>query len=293
MSIKKCAVALGIFDGVHLGHRAVLDLALEQEKNGLTPAVFTFSPSAVLRKTSGHYGYIYNWSQKFRILQRLGFSGENIHFVDFEDVCGLTGEEFCEKILKNRFLNAEAVCCGNDFRFGRDASCGIEDLRRFGKNCGFEVHTADDVKIDGITVSSSEIRQLLLGGGIEKAERLLGMPYRISGKVVHGNEIGRTIDFPTINQEYTDGQLVPEFGVYQTVTVVDGVKYSSVTNVGVKPTIGGERKPLAETHILDFAGDLYDQYIEVEFCKFIRPEMKFSSVEELKIQIARDISESV
>lgn len=293
MSIKKCAVALGIFDGVHLGHRAVLDLALEQKKNGLTPAVFTFSPSAVLRKTSGHDGYIYNWSQKFRILQRLGFSGENIHFVDFEDVCGLTGEEFCERILKNRFLNAEAVCCGNDFRFGRNASCGIVDLRRFGESCGFEVYTADDVKIDGIMVSSGEIRQQLLNGGVENAERLLGMPYRISGKVVHGNEIGRTIDFPTINQEYDDRQLVPQFGVYRTVTVVDGIRYGSVTNVGVKPTIGGERKPLAETHILDFSGDLYGQYIDVEFCKFIRPEMKFSSVEELKIQIARDISESV
>ncbi len=293
MCIKRCAVALGIFDGVHLGHRAVLDLALEQKKNGLTPAVFSFSPSAVLRKTSGQDGYIYNWTQKFYILENLGFSGENIHFVNFEEVCGLTGEEFCENILKNRFLNAEVVCCGNDFRFGKDASCGVEDLRRFGKKYGFEVHTADDVKIDGITVSSGEIRQLLLNGGIERADRLLGTPYRILGKVVHGKEIGRKINFPTINQEYSDGQLVPKYGVYQTVTDVDGVKYKSITNVGVKPTIEGERKPLAETHILDFDGDLYNEYIEVEFCKFIRPEMKFSSVEELKKQISKDVSDSV
>ena len=286
--MEKSAVALGLFDGVHLGHRAVLDLALEQKKNGLTPTVFTFSPSAVLRKTSGHDGYIYNHIHKYNILTEYGFSG-NIYSAEFEKVCGLTGEEFAENILENYF-NAEIVCCGNDFRFGKNASCNVEDLRRFGKKYGFEVHTADNVKIDGITVSSGEIRQLILNGKIEKANRLLGMPYRVSGNVVHGNEIGRTINFPTINQEYSDGQLVPEYGVYKTVTDVDGVKYKSITNVGVKPTIRGERKPLAETHILNFSGDLYNKYIEVEFCRFIRPEMKFPSVEELKNQISKDIS---
>lgn len=286
--MEKSAVALGLFDGVHLGHRAVLDLALEQKKNGLTPTVFTFSPSAVLRKTSGHDGYIYNHIHKYNILTEYGFSG-NIYSAEFEKVCGLTGEEFAENILENYF-NAEIVCCGNDFRFGKNASCNVEDLGHFGKKYGFEVHTADNVKIDGITVSSGEIRQLILNGKIEKANRLLGMPYRVSGNVVHGNEIGRTINFPTINQEYSDGQLVPEYGVYKTVTDVDGVKYKSITNVGVKPTIRGERKPLAETHILNFSGDLYNKYIEVEFCRFIRPEMKFSSVEELKNQISKDIS---
>lgn len=289
MEKRKSAVALGLFDGVHLGHRAVLNLALEQEKNGLQPAVFTFSPSAVLRKTSGRDGYIYDYTQKFHTLKNLGFSGHNIHFVDFEEVCGLNGEEFCENILKNRFLNAEIVCCGNDFRFGKNASCGVEELRDFGEKYGFEVHTADDIKINGIAVSSGEIRCLLINGGLEKANRLLGMPYRISGKVIHGNEIGRTINFPTINQEYHDGQLVLKYGVYQTVTDVDGIKYRSITNIGVKPTIKGERKPLAETHILGFSGDLYNEYVNVEFFKFIRPEQKFDSVDELKMQIAKDM----
>lgn len=293
MCIKRCAVALGIFDGVHLGHRAVLDLALGQKKNGLTSAVFTFSPSAVLRKTSGRDGYIYNWSQKFHTLQNLGFSGENIHFVNLEEVCGFTGEEFCEKILKNRFLNAEAVCCGNDFRFGKDASCGVDDLRRFGEIYGFEVHTADDVKIDGITVSSGEIRQLLLNGGIEKADRLLGMPYRISGEVVHGRQIGRTLDFPTVNQLFSEGQLVPAFGVYASSAVIDGKCYDSVTNIGVKPTVGAESAPLAETHIIGFSGDIYGRFIDVELRKFLRPEVKFNSLDELKAQIAKDVSDSI
>jgi len=293
MCIKKCAVALGIFDGVHLGHRAVLDLALRQKENGLTPAVFSFSPSAVLRKTSGQDGYVYNWSQKFYTLQNLGFSGENIHLVDFEDVCGFTGEEFCEKILKNRFLNAEAVCCGNDFRFGRGASCGVEELKRFGEIYGFEVHTADDVKIDGVTVSSGEIRQLLLNGEIEKAERLLGMPYMISGKVVHGRQIGRTIDFPTVNQLFADGQLVPAFGVYASTAVIDGKSYDSVTNIGVKPTVGAESSPLAETHIIGFSGDIYGRSIDIVLKKFLRPEVKFNSLDELKKQISKDVSDSI
>lgn len=290
MEKKRSAVALGLFDGVHLGHRAVLDLALAQKKNGLAPAVFTFSPSAVLRKTSGRDGYIYDCTNKSEILKKLGFSGNDIHLVDFEDVCGLTGEEFCENILKNKFLNAEAVCCGNDFRFGKNASCGVEELRNFGKRYGFEVYTAEDVKINDIAVSSGEIRRLLMNGEIGQANGLLGEPYRITGKVIHGNEIGRTINFPTVNQEYHDGQLVLKYGVYKTVTDIDGMKYKSITNVGVKPTVKGEREPLAETHILDFSGDLYGKYIEVGFREFIRPEMKFSSVGELREQISRDIS---
>lgn len=288
MKTKKCAVALGLFDGVHLGHRAVLNLALEQKKNGLTPAVFTFSPSAVLRKTSGQDGYIYTHIHKYSLLAEYGFS-ENIYSARFEEVCGLTGEEFAKNILENHF-NAEIVCCGNDFRFGKNASCNVEDLRCFGEKYGFEVQTADDIKFDGIIVSSSEIRRLLLNGEIERANRLLGMPYRISGTVIHGNEIGRTINFPTLNQEYSDGQLVPKYGVYFTLTEIDGVRYPSVTNVGVKPTIEGQRSPLAETHVLDFSDNLYGRNVEVEFCKFIRSEMKFSSVDELKKQISKDIS---
>lgn len=288
MEIKRSAVALGLFDGVHLGHRAVLDLALEQQKNGLVPTVFTFNASAVLRKTSGKDGYIYTDMLKGIIFSECGLF--NKYSVPFEELCGMTGEEFAENILA-KTLNAKVVCCGNNFRFGKNASCGVEDLKNFGKKYGFEVQTAEPVKINDITVSSREIRRCLVNGEIERANTLLGMPYKFLGKVIHGNEIGRTIDFPTINQEYSDGQLVLKYGVYQTVTDIDGVKYKSITNVGVKPTIKGERKPLAETHILDFSGDLYNKIVSVEFHKFIRSEMKFSSIDELKSQISRDISQ--
>ncbi|MCM1505871.1 MAG: bifunctional riboflavin kinase/FAD synthetase [Ruminococcus flavefaciens] len=290
MESKKCAVALGLFDGVHLGHRAVLDLALAQKANGLQPAVFTFSPSAVLHKSSGKDGYIYDCKNKYDILEKLGFSGDDIHLVDFEDVCGLSGKEFAENILVKK-MNAETVCCGNDFRFGKNASCGVEELRKFGEIYGFSVQIAEPVKINDTIVSSGEIRRCLVNGEIEKANTLLGKPYRMYGCVVHGNEIGRTINFPTINQNYSEGQLILKHGVYFTETYIDDIKYKSITNIGVKPTIAGKRTPLAETHVLDFSGDIYGRYVEVEFYKFIRPEMKFSSVDELREQISRDIAE--
>lgn len=288
METKKRAVALGLFDGVHCGHRAVLDLALSQKENGLIPAVFTFNPVAVLRKQSGQDGYIYTYSNKCDILENFGFTGD-ICSSDFEELCGLSGEEFAENILVKN-MNAGIVCCGNDFRFGKNASCEVEDLRHFGKRYGFEVQTAEPVKINDIIVSSGEIRRCLVNGEVEMANALLGEPYKMCGDVVHGNEIGRTINFPTINQNYHDGQLVPKHGVYYTTTYIDDKKYKSITNIGVKPTIAGKRTPLAETHVLDFSGDLYNRNIEVEFHKFIRPEMKFSSVDELRKQISRDIA---
>lgn len=288
METKKRAVALGLFDGIHLGHRAVLDLAIVQRKNGLQPAVFTFNPTAVLRKTSGQDGYIYTHMQKYNMLADMGFLG-HICSMKFEEICSMTGEEFAENILIKK-LNAEIVCCGNNFRFGKNASCDVEDLRHFGEKYGFKVQTAEAVKINDITVSSGEIRRFLVNGEIEKANVLLGEPYRINKNVVHGKEIGRTINFPTINQDYSKGQLILKYGVYFTKTYIDEIKYKSITNIGVKPTIAGERMPLAETHILDFSGDLYNRNISVEFHRFIRPEMKFSSVDELKEQISRDIS---
>ncbi|MDE5861475.1 MAG: riboflavin biosynthesis protein RibF, partial [Ruminococcus sp.] len=218
METKKRAVALGLFDGIHLGHRAVLDLALVQGKNGLQPAVFTFNPVAVLRKSSGQDGYIYPHIRKYKMLENLGFSF-NIYSENFDEICGLSGEEFAENVLVKK-LNAGIVCCGNNFRFGKNASCSVEELKSFGEKYGFSVQTAEPVKINDITVSSSEIRRCLVNGEIEKANTLLGEPYNIYTTVVHGNEIGRTINFPTINQNYSKGQLILKYGVYFTTTYI-------------------------------------------------------------------------
>ena len=288
MENKHSAVALGIFDGVHLGHRAVINAVLSQRENGLAAAVFTFGPECALRKAGGASGYIYTEAEKDMILrEQMGV--DNVFSPPFESLCGLSGEEFARDILAER-MGAAHVCCGGDFRFGRKASCGAEELKCFGERFGFEVEIVGQVEADGSAVSSSRIRELLLAGDITAANRLLGSDYFISAEVTDGNHIGRTIDFPTINQDFGDGQLVPGYGVYATSTEIDGKAFSSVTNVGVKPTIKGVRRPLAETHIIGYSGDLYGKSVSVSFSRFVRPEKRFDSLEELKMQINADIN---
>jgi riboflavin kinase/FMN adenylyltransferase len=287
MTNKRTAVALGLFDGVHLGHRAVIAAAMAQRENGLSASVFTFEPECALKKTGGSSGYIYTRTEKEILLyDQIGV--DDIISPRFESLCGLSGEEFAEEILC-RQLRAAHVCCGDDFKFGKSAACGAQELIRFGKRFGFEVEVVGAVEYNGSIVSSSRIRELLLGGDIAAANELLGSAYFISATVTDGNHIGRTIDFPTINQDFAEGQLVPGYGVYSTFTNVGGRVLPSVTNVGVKPTIEGVRRPLAETHIIGYNGDLYGKNVDVSFKSFIRPEMKFSSLDELKAQINADI----
>lgn len=287
MESTRTAVALGLFDGVHLGHRAVINAALAQKKNGLSSLVFTFEPDCVLRKAGGTQGYIYTKTEKEILLcEQIGV--DEIVSPPFERLCCLSGEEFADEILC-RQLRAAHVCCGNDFRFGKNAACGAKELMDFGKRFGFEVEVISPVEYGGSIVSSSRVRELLLKGDITLANELLGFNYFINAEVSNGNHIGRTINFPTINQEFSDGQLIPKFGVYSTLTNVGGKVMPSVTNVGVKPTIEGVRRPLAETHIIGYNGDLYGKNADVCFKSFIRPEMKFASLGELKAQINKDI----
>lgn len=289
MMDTKTAVALGIFDGVHLGHRAVLAAAAEQKKNGLSPNVFTFSPKTAALK--GASGFIYSDSEKKLILENeCGMDGS--FTADFSEICDLDGETFVSDILVDN-INAGFVCCGRNFRFGKDASCGVEELIAFGKEYGFEVCTVDEVVYKGQVVSSTAIRELLLEGNVKKAAKLLGEPYMLFSKVVHGAAIGQTLGFPTANQVFAEGQLVPKYGVYKSVTSIGGRLFRSMTNIGTKPTVNDDGKPLAETYIDGFSGDIYGRKIQVKLIEFIRPEMKFASVSELKKQISRDVRTAV
>ena len=283
---EKTSVALGLFDGVHRGHRKVLELALKYAEKGCKPAVFTFSPQIVLKKSTGAGGYIYTDREKLRILENMGF--DSVYSPNFSDVCGLSGEEFARDILACR-MNVAVVCCGNDFRFGRNASCGAAELRQLGEKYGFQVHIAEDELLDGEIVSSGRIRKLLAKGDIVQANRLLGDTYAVSAEVESGAALGRTIGFPTANQHFKENQLVPKFGVYKAETEIDGKIYPAMTNIGVKPTVEYGGLPLAETHICGFSGDIYGRFLQVKLLEFIRPEKKFGSVEELKTQIAEDL----
>ena len=284
MDNMKTAAALGLFDGVHLGHRAVLGAAAEQEKNGLVPCAFTFPPESAANK--GAVGYIYSEYEKNFILEH-DCGIKRVFSPRFADICGMDGETFAQEILCGE-MNAAFVCCGNDFRFGRGASCGVDDLRRFGKKYGFEVRTVDDVFCGEERVSSTLIRSLLTDGSLGRANELLGKPYTIIKEVSRGAQLGRTIGFPTANQIFGEGQLVPRFGAYASKTYACGKWYPSITDIGVKPTVSYGGAPLAETYIYGFSGDLYGSPLQVMLCQFIRPEMKFGSVEELKAQISAD-----
>ncbi len=287
---EKTSVALGLFDGIHLGHRKVLELALKNTEKGLIPAVFTFEPHTVLNKPTGFGGYIYTAAEKLRILKNMEF--DCVHSPDFGDICELSGEEFARNILVGR-MNAAYVCCGNNFRFGKNASCGISELRELGKKYGFEIHVAEDEFLDEEIVSSGRIRQLLASGDIAQANRLLCVPYAVSAEVVTGAALGRTIGFPTANQLFEENQLVPKFGVYKAETEIYGVTYKAMTNIGIKPTVNYGGKPLAETYISGFSGDIYGRTIQVKLLKFIRSEKKFGSVDELKKQISEDLQKTI
>ena len=285
---RPTAIALGVFDGVHLGHRAVLNAVYELYRNHSRKCgVFTFMTEDMISEKNAQ-GYIYPSGQKSFLIERTAGS-PFVEFFNFKKMQHMDGRTFAKEILHDYFY-AKDVCCGKNFRFGEKASCDVQDLEQFGKWFGFQVHVIDDVRKDGVKISSTEIRRLLLNGEIEKANQYLGQPYQIWQEVTHGAQLGRTIGFPTINQVFREKQLVPKFGVYASETIFsDGRKFHSLTNIGMKPTVNYQGLPLAETYIEGFSGDLYGKFLNVKLLRFIRPEMKFDSVQALTEQMTKDL----
>ncbi|MBQ3566327.1 MAG: bifunctional riboflavin kinase/FAD synthetase [Oscillospiraceae bacterium] len=284
---EKTAVALGIFDGVHLGHRLILDTAKTFSEKGMKFAVFTFKTASVEIKHGKPYEYLYTENQKNHILENLG--AEYICSPDISAIKNMSGEQFAKEILAEK-MNAGAVVCGENFRFGKDASCGAEDIVAFGKKYGFEVIVCKTLEKNGEKISSGKIKDYLKNGELSKANELLGERYFILGEVVTGNRLGRTISFPTINQLFEEKQVVPKKGAYASSTEIYEKEYCAITNIGVKPTVESNIKPLAETHIIDFGSDIYGKTIKTEFIEFLREEKKFPSLEHLKEQILSDLN---
>lgn len=285
---EKSAVALGIFDGLHLGHRAVINHTLNCK--GFVPCVFTFRTESLSFKHNKPFKYIYPNDFKMDMISSLGIN--QIYCPDFTDMKDMSGDDFAFHILKNK-LNAGKVICGQRFRFGKDASCGIDELKSFGQKYGFDVECVSPISSGDRIVSSTFIRELLNQGHINTAKRMLGMPYTICDTVRYGRQIGRTIDFPTINQYFGENQLIIKYGVYASKALINGEWLPAVTNVGIKPTISeNEKFPLAETHIINFNDDLYGKNVTVQLHSFLRSEKQFSSLEQLKEAIALNIRQA-
>lgn len=287
--LQKSAVALGFFDGVHLGHRAVLHAAVDYaQQKKLVPCAFTFAADSIPVKQGTALSYLYTDAQKHALMASCGI--RRVYCPQFAELCALDGEAFCRKVLTDLF-RAREVFCGGDFRFGAKAAWDITSLRAFGRQMGFSVHQVEPVLCDGEKVSSTAVREAMKNGAPERAARLLGKPYHVSGRVVHGAALGRTRAVPTINLPFAAGQLVPRHGVYVSRTHTPQGTFDSVTDIGVKPTVSAAQIPAAETFLLNFSGDLYEQPCTVELLHFLRPERKFPDVEALYQQIARDQEE--
>jgi len=283
------AVAMGLFDGLHYGHRTVIRYAADiaERHKDAVPAVFTFDTASV---TSKGVDYILSRDMKFELISALGV--KYIYSPDFMNFKDLSGEDFVQLVLCDKFFAKYAVC-GEDFRFGRGAAWGAEELDSLCRKRGIELYVVPPVRENGgERVSSTLIRELIREGRMEEANVMLGSMFALKLPVVYGRQLGRTLDFPTINQYLPKRQIVPKFGVYASRTEVCGGVYRSVTNVGVKPTVGSDA-PLAETYIIGYGGgELYGETAKVSLAAFLRPERKFDGIDELKRQIAEDTAKA-
>jgi len=281
------SVALGNFDGVHIGHAGLIGCAVEYAgKTGIRSAVWTFADGAGVLPNKPGVKCITGTEEKLALIASLGV--DYVILEDFGSVRNLSPEQFVRGILKKQCRAAAAVC-GFNFRFGIGGSGDSEALRLL--MAPQDCIVVPPVYLDGEPVSSSSIRARIEAGDMETAARLLGRRFSVSGPVVHGKELGRTIGIPTINQNFPDGQIVPKSGIYACLAEIDGKKYPGVTNVGIRPTIVGDSHRInCETHIIGFEGWLYDQLVTVHFYHRLRDEMKFADIEALRQQIGCDIA---
>ena len=283
---NRTAVALGNFDGMHVGHMAVLEAAKSFESEGLLPVAVLFDEHSLKAITGKAPAMLMTVTERNRIINENGLEIETLVFNEIRD---LSPSDFVEKILVGR-LGAAAVCCGYNYRFGKGASGTAQTMSEICGRLGLQCRVSGEVDVDRCAVSSTKIRGFIENGEIEKANKMLGRPFGFSSRVIDGDKRGRVLGFPTINQIIPEELAMPRFGVYQSVVTVNGEKFKGVTNVGRRPTVGTE-KILSETHILDFDRDIYGENVDVRLIKFIRPEKKFSSFDELARQIKSDAKE--
>lgn len=272
------SVALGQFDSLHIGHKSVI-LAANQQ--GLTTMVLTFR-RGTLKK--GDSRCLTTDSQRDEIFESLGV--QLLCEPDFNEICNLSAESFVDEILIG-VLDAKHVTCGFNYSFGRGASGDARLLERLCAERNIKCTVLSAVEINGKNVSSSAIRAYLDEGNAEAAAEMLGRPFSYDFEVIGGRQLGRTLGTPTINQMLPQDFVCPKFGVYASTAEVDDVVYCAVTNIGVKPTVGSD-KPLSETWICDYSGDLYGRNVKVSLIKYLRPEKKFPSIELLKEAILAD-----
>ena len=283
-------VCLGNFDGVHMGHMALIREAVRQ-KSTLGKAYDGIASGACFFRTPPS-DYILTvpipqlttFKQKLKLFAECGL--DYAFVMDFEDIGSLSPTEFVETVLKDTCQCVFAVC-GFNFHFGKNAAGNADILRTLMDGA---LSVIEPIRVDGNIVSSSAIRQRISEGNMHLIPPLLGRPYCVETEVLHGKALGRTIGIPTINQYFPGNLAIPKLGIYITKATINGIDFPSVTNVGIRPSVDDGTQVNCETHILDFAGDLYGQQAKVQFIKRLRDEIRFESIDALREQIRRDIA---
>lgn len=285
---RQSVVTIGTFDGVHIGHKAILRRLVETaKKENLDSVVLTFFPHPrMVLQQDMDLKLINTIEERTQLLQETGLDQLVIH--PFTHAFSrLTALEYVRDILVNS-LKAKKIIIGYDHRFGRNRTANIENLKEFGRTYGFEIEEISAKEIDDVAISSTKIRKALVAGDIETANSYLGYNFMVTGEVVRGKAIGRTINYPTANLKLKEAyKLVPKNGVYIVQSILNNEIIFGITSIGTNPTVGGVEKTI-ETHFLNFDEDLYGEEITIEFLKFIREEETFDSIETLRQEIAKD-----
>lgn len=282
----KLAIALGNFDGIHLGHRKLIEQAITLSKlMDIKSAVFTFDSHPLkLLKPGANIKIITNNDTKAKIIENLGI--DYLFFIKFNEKLANMDEKKFVQLLKSNF-KCDAIVCGYNFTYGKDGNGNVSTLLRHRKELNYKISIVDKISYDGQNISSSHIRHLIESGNIRESNKLLGYNYFIFGKVIKCKQLGRQLNFPTANIEILDNICLRN-GVYISLTNINGKQYASISNIGKNPTVG-DIKRMLETHIFDFNEDIYGKEICVELIEYVRDETKFKSIEELKNRVFMDI----
>ncbi len=283
-------LALGVFDGVHLGHQEVIGKALAaRDREGGTCGVLTFDPYPirVLAPEKAPRRLLASLDHKAEILGRMGVDFLLALHFDLERA-SQDAEEFVREIAA---AGVKTVAVGADWRFGKGRRGDVTLLRGLADGLGFQLEALPPVMMEGERISSTRVRQAIRDGNMEAAARMLGRPYTVEGRIVEGRKLGRQLGFPTANVERGEEQFPPD-GVWAVRARAGSQALGGVANLGVRPTVDGEQRVL-EVHLFDFSGDLYGAVLEVEFVSYLRPEQKFGSLDDLKDQIRRDAEQAM
>ena len=289
---SKTLLCLGNFDGVHIGHRALIAETVKRKAEfcaslpEVKSGVFFFRRAPYEIITGEKLLHLASFEYKLAFFAELGLDVAFIY--DYEEIGRFSPEDFVSNILKKECGCIFSVC-GYDFRFGYKAE---GDAERLSSLMNGNTYTVSEVSLDGERVSSSNISKLIAEGNIENANKMLGRPYFLNAEVLHGKKLGRSLGIPTINQKFPSDFAIPKKGIYISATTVNGAVFSSVSNIGVRPSVEDDATINCETYILDFEGDLYGKKITVEFLKRLRDETKFDSIDSLKSQINKDIEKT-